>query len=556
MTFEPGTGFAAPGSTVLAPTNDRSALWLLRPTRQALAAAIGLVAFVVLGGALRLAGIDAGSPYVYHPDEWYLAKTGMVMVRDLDPLPHFYQYPSLMPILSAVVTAFVHALGGPTLDTGQPWLLEREVLPEQFEYFLAVRVLVAAMGLATILVVYRIGARLRGQTAGLAAAAIIAVAPLHITDSRFATTDVPLALAGAVALLVTVRAVGDGRTRWWLAAGIAAGVAASAKWNGLAILGVPVLGWILASGRPADLVRPGYLVALARRRTPWAIAVAALATVLAITPGLLLEFRTAGRNILQLGRHYGAVEPGSTVDSLSYAAGALVQGLGPLVAVASLAGLLIIVAGRRSAELPIPAFAAVYFAVVALAPRQYERNLMLLVPFLAVAAGVAIGHVTDWVAGALARRQPAAGGSRPKFAALLATGFLVVALVPGTLALGQAVMQPIAPDTRTIAVDWIHAHLPAGSAIAREVYTPQVGAEYRVQGTFYLADHSLQEYRELGVRYLIASEAAYSRFLAPGGDPAAARFYAELFALPEIGRIERGPDEQGPLIRVFELRAT
>ena len=66
----------------------------------------------------------------------------MVMVRELDPLPHFYQYPSLMPILSAVVVAAVHGLGGPTLETGQPWLLEREVLPEQFAYFLATRLLV------------------------------------------------------------------------------------------------------------------------------------------------------------------------------------------------------------------------------------------------------------------------------------------------------------------------------------------------------------------------------------------------------------------------------
>ena len=76
---------------------------------RALAAPPEYIGFVVLGGALRLAGIDALGPYVYHPDEWYLAKSGMVMVRDLDPLPHFYQYPSLMPILSAFVAAVVHA---------------------------------------------------------------------------------------------------------------------------------------------------------------------------------------------------------------------------------------------------------------------------------------------------------------------------------------------------------------------------------------------------------------------------------------------------------------
>jgi 4-amino-4-deoxy-L-arabinose transferase-like glycosyltransferase len=514
--------------------------------------ATALALLIVLGGALRLAGIDAGNPYVYHPDEWYLAKTGMVMVRELDPLPHFYQYPSLMPILSAVVAAVVRGLGGPTLETDQPWLLEREVLPEQFVYFLAVRVLVAMIGLATILVVYLIGARLRGRTAGLAAAAIVAVSPLHITNSRFATTDVPLALAGAVALLVTIHAVKDGRDRWWAAAGIAAGIAASTKWNGLAILGVPLLACFLAGGRASDLVRPAALIAFARRRTPWLIGFAAVATVLAITPGLLLEFRTAGRNILQLGRHYGEAEPYSSVDSISYAAGALAQGLGPLVVVAALVGLALMLADRRPAEVPIPAFVAVYFLVVALAPRQYERNLMLLVPLLAVAAGAAVAETAARTAEIL-RRRTSSGETTTAAAGAVAAALLAVALIPGTVGVVQAATAPVGPDTRTIAIDWIHANIPAGSSIAREVYTPQVGPEYRVQQTFYLADLSLDEYRRRGVRYLIASESAWARFLAPGGAPEAAAFYEQLFKLPEIGRIERGPGEQGPRIQVFEL---
>ena len=527
-----------------------------RPPVGVLAVGVGLVALVVVGGALRLAGIDAGNPYVYHPDEWYLAKTGMVMARDLDPLPHFYQYPSLMPILSAFVAAAVHGLGGPTLATGQAWLQEREALPEQFVYFLAVRVLVTLMGLATILVVYAIGTRLRGRTAGIAAAAIVAVSPLHITDSRFATTDVPLALAGAVALLITIWAVSDGRDRAWLAAGIAAGVAASTKWNGLAIVGVPLLAWALTTGPVRDLVRPAHVIALARRRTPWLIGGAAVATVLAITPGLLLEFRTAGRNILQLGRHYGEAEPNTTVDSLSYAAGAMLQGLGPLAIAASLVGFALLAARRRPAELPLAAFAGAYFLVVALAPRQYERNLMLLVPFVAVAAGVAISGVADWAASRLAGGRPASrAGSRGALGAAAAAAFLAIALVPGTVAQAQAAALPVAPDTRTIAVGWIHANIPAGSSIAREVYTPQVGPEYRVEQTDYLADHALDDYRRQGVRYLVASEAAYGRFLAPDGDPATAAFYAQLFALPERGRIERGPGEQGPLIRIFDLAA-
>jgi hypothetical protein len=358
---------------------------------------------------------------------------------------------------------------------------------------------------------------------------------------------VPLALGAACALLVTVRAIQDGRDRWWLAAGIAAGVAASTKWNGLAVLGVPLLACLLASDRPADFL------AFARRRTPWLIGTAALATVLAITPGLLLEARTAARNLLQLGRHYSEVEPYTNVDSLSFAAGALVDGLGPLVLLAALAGIAIILAGRRPAELPIVAFVAVYFVVEALAPRQYERNLVLLLPFLAIAAGLAVATGTERLL-ALVGRRAAGSPSRVRIAsAIVGATFLAVALAPGAIAQWQVAAAPTLPDTRTIAVDWIRANIPAGSAIAREVYSPQVGPEYRVQQTFYLADLAIADYRRLGIRYLIASESAYARFLAPGGSSAAAAFYAELFTLPEIGRIEPGPGRQGPRIRIFEL---
>jgi hypothetical protein len=181
---------------------------------------------------------------------------------------------------------------------------------------------------------------------------------------------------------------------------------------------------------------------------------------------------------------------------------------------------------------------------------------MLLVPFLAIAAGVALESVTAWLSRWPAGRTWLQRSSRPAFAALVAAAFLALALAPGTVTVAQAARQPVAPDTRTLAIAWIHEHLPAGSSIAREVYTPQVGPEYRVQQTFYLSDLPLGEYRRLGVRYLIASESAYARFLAPGGDAAAADFYAALFTLPEIGRIVAGPGEQGPLIRVFDLGLT
>jgi predicted membrane-bound mannosyltransferase len=454
-----------------------------------------------------------------------------------------------MILMATVLVAGVHGLGGPALVTGQEWLYRREVLPEQFIYFLATRYLVALIGLATIVVVYLVAARLRGRAAGLLAAAALAVAPLHIENSRYATTDVPVALAVAIALLVTIRAVGDGRDRWWVAAGIAAGLAGSTKWNGLVVVAVPLLACLLATGRPTDLV------GFARRRTPWLIGAAAGLTVLVVTPGLVLEPGLVLRAFLQLRRQYAAALP-SDASSIATAAGDLASGLGPIALAVAIAGLVVLLAGRRPTGVPLVGFAIGYFAIVGLTPLQFSRNLVPLLPVLAVAAGVGAAGAGTWIARHLARALPQAGLRARPIVTLAPPVILAVALLLGTVALANSAWQPAALDTRTIAFDWIRTNIPAGSRIAREVYTPQLGPEYQGRALFYLNELSLADYRGLGIRFLIASESAYARFLVPGTSPPAGEFYAQLFQLPEVGRIEPGPGRQGPLIRIFELPAS
>ena len=58
-------------------------------------------------------------------------------------------------------------------------------------------------GLATIAIVFAIGWALRGPLTGIIAAGLFAAMPLHISDSRFLTTDVPVAFFCALTLLCT-----------------------------------------------------------------------------------------------------------------------------------------------------------------------------------------------------------------------------------------------------------------------------------------------------------------------------------------------------------------
>ena len=147
-----------------------------------MARALAVIAIVLVGAALRVTGIGFGDPFVYHPDEWIIAGPAMTMAATGDWNPHTFFYPSLLVDLEALVAGALHAIGGGTLATGQPWLFENEIAADQFGYVLAGRLIVAILGTATILVVFETTRRLVG-VAGALAAAIMAGARYLIASS-------------------------------------------------------------------------------------------------------------------------------------------------------------------------------------------------------------------------------------------------------------------------------------------------------------------------------------------------------------------------------------
>jgi hypothetical protein len=97
-------------------------------------------------------------------------------------------------------------------------------------------------------------------------------------------------------------------------------------------------------------------------------------------------------------------------------------------------------------------------------------------------------------------------------------------------------------------------HVPPGTTIAREIYTPQFDiTEFPPAGSFFLPEVDLDDYRARGVRYLIASSWAYERFVGKPATPREDAFYRELFALPQAFRVDPAPDRSGPTIRILSL---
>jgi 4-amino-4-deoxy-L-arabinose transferase-like glycosyltransferase len=515
------------------------------PRRTTLATAAALVTLIALGGFVRLLGIDFGRPFAYHPDEGIIVGSAMDMVRDRDWNPHNFFYSSLMFDVQAVATGIVRSFGGGSLEHDQGWLFGSEALPRQFDYFLAGRSVVALMGIVTIPVTFAIGARSGGIGVGLIAAAIAAAAPLHVANSHYITTDVPLTLLCALTLWAALEAQRRRGDRWWVLAGLVAGLAISTKWNGAVVIVVPLVAYLAT----ADTFRGAG--ALLRRRTPYLILAAAALALLVTTPAILFDAAAVRDFLVLQGELYARGRANERSDSLTFHVRALLDGIGFVASVLGLSGCVAIVVGRHRRELAIPAFVVAYLLVISIPATHYERNLLPIVPYLSIAAGLLLVRAIErWTRG-----RPTFGGISTT---LLTIGLVMIAvfaaLAPGYAASYAEGRRMGSPDTRTVARDWLLANVPRKSIVAREQYTPQLTPdEYRLRNHDFLWQRNWAWYREQGVRYLITSSLVYARFYENPDAPTQDTFYTELFGLPEVFRVDPDPDTPGPTIRIFEL---
>src|SRR5438128_750930 len=75
------------------------------------------------------------------------------------------------------------------------------------------RAISATIGTATILVVFAVARRISNWRSGLLAAALTAFGVLHVRESHFFTTDVPMTFFSVVTLW-TLLPIGDGGITW------------------------------------------------------------------------------------------------------------------------------------------------------------------------------------------------------------------------------------------------------------------------------------------------------------------------------------------------------
>lgn len=220
-----------------APTSGR--VWFILAL--ILLVAIGL-RFTGLNWALP-GDIDIGGAF-YHPsyfgDEtsWvlniYYAWVGQRKLYDTASVHLGHgpgaEYLNTAAVLLGVATGYIQK---PGMD-GSGYRESRKFFHQNPElmrrvYFLP-RIGAALFGVLTVWVVWRLGCALAGTAAGLVAAAVIAVCPLHVVFSHFARSDGYATLFVALTMWLAHRVHQTGRLRDFLIAGFVAGLSTGVKY--------------------------------------------------------------------------------------------------------------------------------------------------------------------------------------------------------------------------------------------------------------------------------------------------------------------------------------
>ena len=498
-----------------------------------------LLAALFAAAGLRWWGTSYGLPEITHPDEPLVVGPAMRIAAGGGWNPEMFFYPSLQIYGSVAayncVAWIAEILGWVDIvtDLGEP------------TFYRITRTLTVLCSVTTLYATYAVGRQLCDRWSAFVGLALVSVSLLHVSNSFLATTDVPM---GCWALLASIAALKilepSAQLSHYVIAAVLAGLATGTKYNG-AFAVLPILvAHLLAGGR-----------SLFDRRLVLA-AVVSVATFLATTPYAVLDYPRFSMFMDALSKGYTESHPGADSDGLSYGfyARAILTKFGVVATAASIAGWGALLWGQPRRALVLVVYPIVLFLVMGAYPVRYDRNIVAVLPYLALGATALVARFASW-------RSVAVGQGARHGAHVLLRWLPVVLLVAGlSFQVGAQAKASYhhtrlatLPNTRLVANRWVSEHLPAGSYIGREHYTPAVDpGRFRVDELGYyglMLTVDLDRYD-----YIIASSGDYGRFVNHAVRyPLEAAAYAAIFENWELVKTFRkdGVSLIGPEIRVY-----
>jgi hypothetical protein len=498
------------------------------------------VLIVVLAIVTRMVGISFGLPYLYHVDEARFAKISITyFTGDLNP--HFFHVPSLHTYMVAGLWAGYYIFGkiSGKFSSIKDFMESYEKDATLFVIF--ARLLSIVLSIGTILLVFYLGKKMYNPRVGILASLFLIFSPVHTKISHYMVPDVPMVFFILISFVFIWFIYKKGDTKFYILAGLFAGIATATKFGGQ-LLFLPLFLAHIFSGLEKKQAVKNILFS---HKLILSV-VFFFGAFLAGCPYAVLDFpkfwndfKWQSQHLLQAG-HYGS----STAQPawLFYIRHGLAENVGKFLQFFAYGGVLYGLIRRRKKDLILIVFPLVLFVLIGSWKSMAARYLLPLIPFLCLVAAlfldVILSRLKDF-----SERCVTASKFHEQMNKGLICAVVMILLVPNVLKTTRFNYLLTREDTRTVAKKWINNNLPSGSSLALESYGPPLSREdYSLIRRHTLGNVHLDWLAQRKVEYVIVSDIMYARFTRyPSEFPKQASFYRSL-------------DDQAVLIKTFTPR--
>lgn len=407
---------------------------------------IPLVVVILLAMWLRIPGIKAGLPFFYAEDEAHHFNRTVEMVKEGRYDPQYFHKPSLhfylrMPVV-AVSYLWSARKGYLTsvreIETRNPFGLAGYAFTASHSGIVKWnRAFSVLLSLLTVVLAYFVCYEVTGKVLpSLLAAFITAVSPEFLKNSPIIGVDVVMSFMCMASCYLTLLVARTYSLAKLGMLGLVCGLAVSSKYNALPIAVLP------------------FCLCVALKRYSFAgIAVALLTPALGFflgSPFILVSIPLFLDHLSYEMWHYGVAghvgnmeEPGLR-QALFYARWLVTDGIGWVAALTALAGFLLLRTDRRREFALFIVFPLLFAALMVGQKTNFTRNMMVLIPFVAVLAACGVE--------VLVRSARVKDSLRPA-AVWVALPLLCAQPLIGSLHYVQSIKYQ--PETRIAAAQWL-----------------------------------------------------------------------------------------------------
>ncbi len=481
---------------------------------------IFLLIVLICASVIRYKGITFGLPLMTHPDEPKIIGSALNIATTGNLNPHFFYYPSLYIYMQSLL-----------------YFIILKVTSNTIALVFFGRLLTIMLSLGTILLTYLAGKVLFDRRVGILASLFVTASSLHIANSYMITTDSPMAFWIMLSFLFSVLIFIRGpKITYYILNGICIGLAIGTKYTAV---------WSIIPMMVAHIyhVSSARIKFFDKKRLLGMFSIPAAFII--STPFAVLNYKSF-ISFLQFQRGaYSQGHPGHEGINTSYIPYlvSLIKGYGIIGLIMSLVGCILLYLKDKKKAILLLSFPLVYYIFLGAFKVYFDRNLICIIPFLALLGSYSAIKIADLFKGPLAF-----------FSMIIALCVSVGIYAQSNKALNHIRIITL-PDTRLVSKVWIEKNIPHGVRIAREHFTPPIEEhlfEVTNVGLFGLKDISLNDFD-----YIIASSLDYGRFIEDATRyPLEAKKYREIFHKFKLIR-EFIPDNKttgGPVIRVYRVR--